>query len=81
MAGAELAKPNPVAAELAGVVVVADELTPKEGKAIVEGAAEEVGALVAAGVEEEVVVVVVVVAIENTAGDVLGVEMLIPVEG
>lgn len=73
-AGVELAKLNPVVpnvgAELVGVVLVADELTPKEGKAIVEAAAEEAGALVAAGVEEEVVVVVVV-AIENTGPDVL----------
>jgi hypothetical protein len=72
VAGVELAKPNPVvlnvAAELAGVVLVADEVTPKEGKAIVEAGAEEAGALVAAGVEEEVVVVV---AMENTAPDVL----------
>lgn len=61
----ELVKPKPVAGEVAGVLLAADEPTPKEGKVVVEAAAEEV----AAGVEEEVVVVVV--ATENSAGDVV----------
>lgn len=65
----ELVNPNAGAEEVAGVLLAADEPTPKEGKVVVEAAAEEDGALVAAGVEEDVVVVVV--AIENSAGDVV----------
>lgn len=65
------------------MLLFADEPTPKEEKGVVEAAAEEVGALVAAGVDEEVVVVV---AIENTGADVLdagaelAVERLNPIE-
>lgn len=65
----EVVKPNAGAEEVAGVLLAADEPTPKEGKVVVEAAAEEDGALVAAGLEEDVVVVVV--AIENSAGDVV----------
>lgn len=77
----ELVKPNPVAAEVAGVLLVADVPTPKEGKVVVEAAAEDAGALVAAGVEEGILVVVVVVATENTAGDVVDAGAVLAVEG